>query len=136
MTAVKPHPGAFTLFSRAVRLRCPNCGTPGLFPSWFKMRDQCFGCGIKTERGEDGYIVGAYMFNIVAAELVFAMVALGVTLATWPNPPWNLLMVGGGVLMLTLPFLFYPFSKTVFLAFDLYFRPSEDGKRDPSLRSG
>jgi hypothetical protein len=63
------------------------------------------------------------MFNIVASELVFALIFLGVLIATWPNPPWDLLLYGGAVLMVVAPFLFYPFSKTLFLAFDLIFRP-------------
>jgi hypothetical protein len=63
------------------------------------------------------------MFNIVAAELAFALVFLTVLIATWPSPPWELLLYGGAVLMVIAPFLFYPFSKTLFLAFDLIFRP-------------
>ena len=35
----------------------------------------------------------------------------------------GLLLYGGAVLMVIAPFLFYPFSKTLFLAFDLIFRP-------------
>ena len=125
--AVRRATGPFALFSRAVRLRCPNCGNGRLFASWFRMREECPSCHIRTERGEQGYVVGAYMFNIIAAELVWALLVLAVTLPTWPNPPWNLLLYGGGLLMLVLPFLFYPFSKTVFFAFDLLFRPE---KRD------
>jgi hypothetical protein len=55
---------------------------------------------------------------------VFAVIFLGVLLATWPDPPWDLLLYGGMVLMLVVPFLFFPFSKTLFLAFDLTFRPA------------
>jgi hypothetical protein len=73
------------------------------------------------------------MFNIVAAELVWAMLISAVTLATWPNPPWNLLLYGGGLLMLVLPLLFYPFSKTIFLAFDLLFRPERPAAREPGV---
>jgi len=80
-------------------------------------------CGLHLERGEQGYVVGAYMFNIIAAELVFAMIFMGVVLLTWPDPPWRTLQYGGGVLMIAMPFFFYPFSKTLFLAFDLVFRP-------------
>lgn len=76
------------------------------------------------ERGEQGYQVGSYMFAIIAAELVFAAVFLGILLATWPDPPWDLLLYGGMALMLVVPFLFFPFSKTLFLAFDLTFRPA------------
>jgi hypothetical protein len=63
------------------------------------------------------------MFNIMAAELIWAMLIVAVAAATWPSPPWDWLLYGGGFLMLLLPLLLYPFSKTVFLAFDLLFRP-------------
>ncbi len=76
------------------------------------------------ERGEQGYQVGSYMFNIVAAELVFAGSFLAVLLATWPSPPWDLLLYGGMALMVLMPLAFFPFSKTLFLAFDLIFRPA------------
>lgn len=76
------------------------------------------------ERGEQGYQVGSYMFNIVAAELIFAAIFIGVLLATWPDPPWDALLYGGAALMLIVPFVFFPFSKTLFLAFDLLFRPA------------
>jgi hypothetical protein len=36
------------------------------------MRESCPRCGLHLERGEQGYIVGAQMFNIIAAELLFA----------------------------------------------------------------
>ena len=87
------------------------------------MRPACPDCGLHLERSEQGYIVGAYMFNLIAAELVFGAIFVAVLLATWPDPPWTLLQVGGGILMLAMPLLFYPFSKTLFLAFDLLFRP-------------
>jgi uncharacterized protein (DUF983 family) len=89
------------------------------------MRPACPVCGLDFERGEQGYIVGAYMFNIVAAELVFAAIFIGVLVATWPAPPWTLLQFGGGLLMIVMPFLFYPFSKTLFLAMDLWVRPPD-----------
>ena len=108
---------------RALRRRCPNCGGSGLWRGWFHMRSECPSCGLHLERGEHGYIVGAYMFNIIAAELVFAAIFVVVLLATWPTPPWTLLQLGGGALMILLPVLFYPFAKTLFLAFDLLFRP-------------
>jgi len=90
------------------------------------MREQCPKCRLRTERGEQGYVVGAYMFNIVASELVWALLVVSLALGTWPDPPWDLLLYGGGALMLLLPFVFYPFSKTVFLAFDLVFMPAGD----------
>lgn len=122
----RPSARPLTLLARAFRLRCPNCGGGDLFGSWFRMREQCPTCHIRTERGEQGYVVGAYMFNIVAAELIWAASVGAIAVATWPDPPWNLLLYGGGALMLGLPFCCYPFSKTLFLAFDLLFRPAGD----------
>lgn len=99
------------------------------------MRSHCPVCGMRLERGEQGYVGGAYMFNIVASELVWAAAFVGVLVATWPTPPWTLLEVGGGILMLVLPFLFYPFSKSLFLAFDLLFNPARpEDHSEPSGR--
>ncbi|MEO7987338.1 MAG: DUF983 domain-containing protein [Gemmatimonadales bacterium] len=112
------------LFWRAVRLRCPNCGGENIFRSWFHLKMRCPTCGLALERGEEGYQVGSYMFNIVASELLFAVVLLAVLVSTWPSPPWKLLEYGGIALMIVTPFVFYPFTKTLFLAFDLSFRPA------------
>jgi uncharacterized protein (DUF983 family) len=117
-------PRALTLAGRALRLRCPNCGKGKPFLSWFRMRTRCEVCGIAFERGEEGYQVGSYMFNIVASELAFAAVFLAVLLSTWPSPPWVVLQYGGAAMMVIAPFLFFPFTKTLFFAFDLLFRPS------------
>ena len=115
---------AFRYLGRALLLRCPNCGERGIFDSWFRQKDACPRCGITFNRGEQGYIVGAYMFNIVVAELIFAAIFVGTLLLTWPSPPWTVLTYGGAALMVLLPLLFYPFSRTIFLAFDLVFRPN------------
>jgi uncharacterized protein (DUF983 family) len=111
------------LIWRAVRLRCPNCGGSGLWRHYFQMQESCPTCSLRLERGEQGYIVGAQMFNIIAAELVFAAIFVAVLVATVPDPPWTLLQYGGMALMVVLPVVFYPFSKTIFLAFDFMFRP-------------
>jgi hypothetical protein len=65
----------------------------------------------------------AQMFNIIAAELLFAVIFVGVLVATLPDAPWTWLQYGRPALMIIFPVFFYPFSKTLFLAFDLVFRP-------------
>jgi uncharacterized protein (DUF983 family) len=123
------------LFTRAIRLRCPNCGRGRPFESWFRMRSRCPVCGLRFERGEEGYQVGSYMFNMIASELIFAAIFVTVLLATWPDPPWTVLWIGGVALMILAPFLCYPFTKTLFLAFDLVFRPAARDELSPSAPS-
>lgn len=94
-----------------------------MFLSWFQPAPSCPACGLRFERGEEGYWVGSYMFNIVASELCFAGAAIAVIVGTWPSPPWTLITVGGVALMLLIPLVFLPFSKMLFLSFDLCFRP-------------
>jgi uncharacterized protein (DUF983 family) len=120
----RPAARAVRYFGRAIRLRCPHCGGRPILRSWLRLRPYCPVCGIALERGESGYQVGSYMFNMIASELIFAILFIGTLLLTWPSPPWTLLEYGGIALMVLAPFLFFPFSKTLFLAFDLLFRPA------------
>jgi uncharacterized protein (DUF983 family) len=106
-----------------MRLRCPRCGKAKLIRGWFKMVDRCPSCGLVTDRGESGYVVGSYLFNIMASELIFVAIAGYIVALTWPTPPWRLITWGGPVLMLGLPVLFYPVCRVLFLGFDLYFNP-------------
>jgi hypothetical protein len=64
--------------------------------------------------------------NLMAVETVFSVWVVGFLLATWPDPPWGLFQITLIALMLVFPFLFFPFSKTLFLAFDLLVRPPEE----------
>jgi len=111
---------------RAMRRRCPNCGARHIFATYFRLRPHCPHCprcGSRLERGEGDYFIGAYTLNLVAAELVFALVFVGRVVATWPNPPWDFLEWGSVVGVILAPVLFYPFSKTLWLAADLASRP-------------
>lgn len=113
------------MFLRALGRRCPNCGHGDIFLSYFRLRTACLECGLVMDRGEPGYQVGTYMFNLIAAELVFGAIVITVLRATWPNPPWALLQYGGAALMILMPVVFHPLARTLFLAFDLVFRPEE-----------
>jgi hypothetical protein len=65
------------------------------------------------------------MFNLVAAEGLFAAFMVIAIFATWPAPPWKVLLVAGAALMLGAPFLLYPISKSLWLSFDLFFRADD-----------
>ena len=111
------------LFIRALRLRCPHCGGSPIFVTWSHLVPNCPVCGLGLERGEEGYWLGAYFFNLMAVETVFSVWVVGFLLYTWPDPPWGLFQGTTVALMLVFPFGFFPFSKTLFLAFDLWMRP-------------
>lgn len=111
---------------RAMRLRCPLCGGGPIFVTWSRLVPNCPVCGLGLERGERGYWLGAYFFNLMAVETVFSVWVPGFLWWTWPDPPWGLLQITTAVLMVIFPVFFFPYSKTLFLAFDLLVRPPSD----------
>ncbi|MDB4948128.1 MAG: putative rane protein [Gemmatimonadetes bacterium] len=116
-------PSALKLLARGVLFRCPWCGGGGLMKSWFHLKPRCPTCGLRTERGEEDFFLGAMVVNIAIAEGLLALILVGVMYGTWPRVPWLALEIGGPVLMVAAPILFYPVSKTLWLAVELLFRP-------------
>lgn len=114
---------ASLLLRRAVCRRCPNCGQRDVFVGYFKLRERCPKCGMLLERGEGDYFLGAYALNLMGVEIILAVAFVIVMVVTWPNPPWNALQYGGAALAVIAPILCYPFTKTIWLALDLIFRP-------------
>lgn len=120
------------LLLRGLRKRCPRCGAGGLFSTFFTLRDACPRCGLRFER-EDGYWVGAMTIAIVVTMLVFVAVMTVVIILTWPDLPVGPLIAVGVVLNTLFPIVFYPSTKTLWLAVDLgWFHP--EGLHDPDLR--
>jgi len=114
---------ALPLVWRAVRLRCPNCGAPGIFASWMRLRAQCPRCGLRLNRGESDYFIGAYLVNLVAVELLVAFLLGLVVVLTFPKTPWTALEWGAVVLSLVGALACYPFAQVLWLAADLWLRP-------------
>ena len=111
------------LFGRALLLRCPNCGRGPVLEHWLKLRVRCGTCGLRLQRGEHDYFVGSMMILFVLAGSLLLGVLVVTLVVAWPDVPWDLLQNGLPILMLiALPALF-PFSKLLWLAFDLMLRP-------------
>jgi uncharacterized protein (DUF983 family) len=108
---------------RALLMRCPLCGARGVTRRWVIVRPRCPSCGMRLDRGEDDYWIGALLFNLIAAEILFAGGVLVTLLWTWPHPPWDALYWGSIVGVVVMPIVTYPITKLVWLAFDLVFRP-------------
>ncbi len=113
--------------ARALALRCPRCGARGIFRNWFRLQSECPTCRLVLERGEgEDHWFGAVAVNLIAAELLGVGALIVWIIAAWPNVPWAAVQVSGPVLMIALPIVFYPFSRALWLAWDLYFRPVRD----------
>jgi uncharacterized protein (DUF983 family) len=113
------------LASRGWTKACPRCGGRGLFVRWFTLRDQCPHCLLKFER-EEGYWTGAMGANIIMTELIFVSLMVLTFIVTWPDPPVREMIIGGVVFTVTFPMFFYPFSKTIWMAFDRAFNPVDE----------
>jgi len=117
-------PGLATLVGRALRQRCPPCGRGPLLRGWFTLASRCTACGFAFERNErEDYWLGAYLLNFLVTEMLFAVLAAVLLVMTWNDPAWTLLIWLGVVQMVVTPIVFYPFSKALWLAADLAFRP-------------
>ena len=113
---------------RALLLRCPRCGASGILVSWFRMRLECPACGQVLERGESSdFWIGAYLINLVVAELSAVVIAAVMWLTLGNRVSFNALWGASIALAIIMPMAFYPFSRTLWLAFDLHFRPTERG---------
>ena len=122
------YPSFLELTRRGLLRRCPRCGASGIFSSFFTMRHACPTCGQVLERGESSdFWVGAYLINLVVAELMAVAIAGVMWLTLWPRVSFNVLWGASMVLAVVMPILFYPFARDLWLAWDLYFRPHEEG---------
>ncbi|HYI45620.1 MAG TPA: DUF983 domain-containing protein [Actinomycetota bacterium] len=116
-------PNVRTLVWRGLTKKCPVCGRGKVFESWFHMRKRCTACGYTFER-EEGYWVGALIVNIAFAEIWFAVLFVGVLLATLPDVAWVPLLVVALITNGLLPVFFYPYSRSLWMALDLHFHPA------------
>jgi len=106
---------------RALRRRCPRCGSADIFDGWWRLRAHCPRCALLFER-EEGYWLGAIAINTGATIAAFAVVLVGTIVATWPTPPWGLVSAATIGVAAIVPILFYPLSKTLWMAIDLTLR--------------
>ncbi|HEV7525993.1 MAG TPA: DUF983 domain-containing protein [Acidimicrobiia bacterium] len=105
---------------RGVRGKCPRCGGGKLFHHWFHMAPDCPHCGLHFER-EPGYWVGAVAINTTVVGFLFAVLLVAFSAATVPDIPWVKLLIAEVPLMGLGPIIFYPFSKTLWVAIDRAF---------------
>lgn len=113
---------------RALVLRCPWCGSRRTFlRGWFRRFPRCRTCGVAWHR-EVGFELGAVTVNtIVSFAAVVVCMVVGFV-ATAPEIPVVPMMVLVGAVAVMVPVIAYPFSYTLWLAFDLAVHPPEDAE--------
>lgn len=110
-------PRLWALLTRALRRRCPYCGSPGIFRTWFSLHETCPRCGASFNR-EDGYFLGAYAINLIVAEFLGLGLVIFLLVKTDLRLLWmEIIAVAVAV---GLPLLFFPFARTLWMALDLF----------------
>jgi uncharacterized protein (DUF983 family) len=114
---------AIASLARALRLRCPRCGVHPLFEARFHMHERCRHCGYVFER-EPGYFIGAMYVNYgITAVLVLGGHFILDALVPLPLSTHVLLF---GAAAIALPLVFFRHARSLWLAFDFLFDPTDD----------
>ena len=120
MTSSKVSPAL--LVRRALTRRCPVCGGRKIFDGWYALKSNCPSCGYRFER-ESGYWVSAIIVNTAVTFALFGIFFVGVMLFTFPDVSWGPVLLIGAITNVIFPVFFYPMSKTLLMAVDLWTHP-------------
>ena len=116
---------------RALRLRCPLCGEGRLFRGWFAMQAQCPSCGAGLER-EPGFYLGSIYINYGLTALLVAVVYPVLLFRGVASN--QVLLVGALLFTVLFPLLLFPWSRSLWLAFDQWYDP-RPGERPDAPRA-
>ncbi|HEV7863679.1 MAG TPA: hypothetical protein VGR20_13300 [Acidimicrobiia bacterium] len=117
-------PSTAKLFGRAALKHCPRCGAGNLFTSWWTMKECCPSCNLNFEgRPEEGHFLGAITIN---TGLTATILLLGIwlyvavlALSDGNGPSVWFVVATSAALAVILPALFYPFTKTIWVATEI-----------------
>ena len=114
------------LAGRALRRRCPYCGGGNIFSGYWSLKAICPTCEVTFER-EEGYFLGGYALNLVVSELLALGLAVwlifGTRLRELPLLPQEIIAIA---LAVVFPLALFPYSRTVWMALDLFLHPPTD----------
>ena len=117
-------PSIRKLFGRAALKHCPRCGAGHLFTGWWTMKKCCPVCNLDFEgRPEEGHFLGAITINtgLTAGILLLGIWLYVVVLALSDGngPSVWFVVATSAALAVILPALFYPFTKTIWVATEI-----------------
>lgn len=111
------------ILMRGLRLRCPRCGAPEVFESFWNLRRFCSTCHLRLER-EQGYFVGAIYLNYAATIAIvvpgyfildyFTQASLKTQLVLWST------------IAALFPVIFFRYSKGLWLALGFLFDSTDE----------
>ncbi len=127
LNATPELPSYGRMLARGCVKHCPVCGQGHLFRRWFTMRERCPGCGLRFERIE-GHWTGDLGINTIVSFGALLITLLVGVFSTYPDVPAGPLLLAAVGVAAVVPFAFFPFSKTIWLALDLMMRPLEAGE--------
>lgn len=125
-TGTRPPVGP--LLRRAFTRRCPVCGGRKIFESYYKLKQRCPTCSYRFER-ESGYWVSAIIVNTAVTFALFGLFFVGALVLMYPDVSWGPVLIVGAGANLLFPVLFFPYSKTFLMAFDLWVHPLSASER-------
>lgn len=114
-------------FLRGCRKHCPVCNQGKLFTRWFTFAERCPRCDLRFERIEGHWTGDLGINTIVSFGTLLIALVIGFLLS-WPEAPGIALFAVAIAIAGLVPLVFFPFSKTIWLAIDLIFRPLEAGE--------
>jgi uncharacterized protein (DUF983 family) len=113
-----------TMVWRGARRRCGRCGSPGIFRSYFELKDRCPRCGYRFERDEAAF-TGVWLLNygFTLIPLLGLLVVMVVRLARGDDTPLVPFLIAAAVIVVLIPIVAYPFAKSLWASIDLAMRP-------------
>ena len=118
-----------SLWSRAMRLRCPRCGEGKLFVGWFHMHERCSACNLKYHRAP-GYFLGSAYFNY--GQTTVTMSAAYLILHFGYDVPKDWIVPPLAAYCVLWPLFWFRYARALWLAFDCYFDPTDFESDDGS----
>jgi hypothetical protein len=85
------------------------------------MVDDCPRCGMHFERTQ-GYWLGSMLINLAVTMGVWLVTFVGLMVATWPDVPWGWVMVIVVAVTVSVPILFHPIARTIWVALERHVR--------------